>query len=76
MQELEKKVPSSFERLAHRKGFVRYMSPELRQLAGKLTEGKQDLEVALSGLLKVVPFPGIPPPWLCLKWVQTLGRSA
>ena len=52
MQELEKKVPSSFERLAHRKGFVRYMSPELRQLAGSLSEAKQDLEVALSGVLK------------------------
>ena len=57
MQELENKVPSNFERLAHRKGFVRYMSPELRQLAGQLTEGKQDLEVALSGVLKVAPFP-------------------
>ena len=46
-------MPSSFERLAHRKGFVRYMSPELRQLAGSLSEAKQDLEVALSGVLKV-----------------------
>ena len=54
MQELEKKVPSSFERLAHRKGFVRYMSPPLRVLAAALAEAKQDLELALSGVLKVL----------------------
>ena len=53
LQALEKKVPGSFERLAHRKGFVRYMSGELRRLSTGLGEARQALELALSGVLKV-----------------------
>ena len=53
LQALEKKVPGSFERLAHRKGFVRYMSGELRRLSAGLADAKQALELALSGVLKV-----------------------
>ena len=53
LQALERKVPANFERLAHRKGFVRYMSAELRSLVTSLVEAKAALEVALSGVLKV-----------------------
>lgn len=53
MQELEKRVPGNWERLAQRKGFSRYMSPALRQLVTERNELLQTREVALSNVLKV-----------------------
>ena len=51
-QALERKVPDSFERLAHRKGFVRYMSGELRRLSAGLADARAARELTLSGVLK------------------------
>eukprot|EP00884_Botryococcus_braunii_P001653 jgi/Botrbrau1/11489/Bobra.0360s0015.2 len=51
-EEAKSKVPSNFEVLGQRKGFLRYMSSELRQLVEAREEAVTQREVALQGLLK------------------------
>ena len=53
MQSLQKKVPHSFELMGQRKGFVRYMSPDLRVLVKQHAEALEDRETALAGILQV-----------------------
>ena len=63
MQSLQKKVPQSFELMGQRKGFVRYMTPDLRALVKQHAEALEDRETALTGILQVPPaFPSPPPP--------------
>lgn len=53
VQDAKSKVPSSFEVLGQRKGFLRFMSPELRELVETREEAVLQRETALQGILKV-----------------------
>ncbi|CAD7704171.1 unnamed protein product [Ostreobium quekettii] len=49
-----KRVPHDFELAAQRKGFNRYMSPELRDLVAKLEEAEEQCETELSNILQAL----------------------
>ena len=53
LQALQKAVPEEFELMGQRKGFVRYYSPELRDLVKQHAEALEMRELALSGILQV-----------------------
>lgn len=53
MQSLQKKVPHHFEVMNQRKGFVRYMSPDLRTLVKQHADALEDRETALTSILQV-----------------------
>ena len=56
MQSLQKKVPQHFELMNQRKGFVRYMSPDLRALVKQHADALDNKEAALSAILQVTLF--------------------
>lgn len=53
MQSLQKKVPHHFEVMNQRKGFVRYMSPDLRTLVKQHADALENKESALTAILQV-----------------------
>lgn len=55
MQSLQKKVPQHFELMNQRKGFVRYMSPDLRAVVKQHADAVENKEAALTAILQVNP---------------------
>lgn len=53
MQSLQNKVPHHFEVMNQRKGFVRYMSPDLRDLVKQHADALENRETALTAILQV-----------------------
>ena len=53
LQELTKKVPSSYELVAQRKGFNRYMTPRLRELVSEHKAALEAREKASGCILQV-----------------------
>ena len=53
LQELTKSVPSSYELVAQRKGFNRYMTPRLRELVSEHKAALEDREKAAGCILQV-----------------------
>lgn len=53
LQAFEERVPPSFELLTQRKGFKRYMTPELQELVKQHAQALDAKEVAMSGILQV-----------------------
>ncbi len=53
MQSLQRKVPQHFELMGQRKGFVRYMSPDLRALVKQHADALERKETALTAILQV-----------------------
>lgn len=53
MQSLQNKVPHHFEVMNQRKGFVRYMSPDLRTLVKQHADALENRETALTAILQV-----------------------
>ena len=53
MQSLQSKVPTHFEVMSQRKGFVRYMSPDLRTLVKQNADALENRETALTAILQV-----------------------
>lgn len=53
MQSLQKKVPQHFELMNQRKGFVRYMSPDLRAVVTQHADALENKEAALTAILQV-----------------------
>ncbi|DBA75103.1 TPA: hypothetical protein ACH3X1_010428 [Trebouxia sp. C0004] len=54
-QALQKAVPQDFELMGQRKGFVRYMNPSLRLLVKQHADALEARELALTGILQVIP---------------------
>lgn len=53
MQEAVKKVPREFELVSQKKGFKRYMSPQLRELLKERAEALEAKEAAMANILQV-----------------------
>ena len=53
VQELAKKVPRDFELVSQKKGFKRFMSPQLRSLLRQRADALEAKEVAMANILKV-----------------------
>lgn len=47
------RIPGDFQQLGQRKGFLRYMSEDLRELVTRRTDAIAERDIALAGILKV-----------------------
>ena len=53
-QEMAKKVPREFELVSQKKGFKRFMSPQLRSLLRQRADALEAKEVAMANILQVL----------------------
>ena len=65
LQELAKKVPRDFELVSQKKGFKRFMSPQLRGLLKQRADALEAKEAAMANILQVQHYPIMAQSGLC-----------